>query len=70
MTPLKRVITLVLSLTAVAGLVAGCHPAVTGKGAMPDDSSMSPGQKRAAMIKWHQQHDKPQPGADRSAAGS
>ena len=39
----------------------GCKPEVTGQNVMPDN--VSPDQKRQAMIKWHQEHDKPPTGA-------
>lgn len=47
---------------ALIALLSGCKPAVSGQNVMPDDPNMSPGQKRQAMIQWHQQHDKPAPG--------
>ena len=47
----------------------GCNrQQVTAQGAMPDDPSMSPGDKRKAMVQWHQQHDKVPGGASSQAA--
>jgi hypothetical protein len=56
------------AVTLLAALV-GCRPAVTGQNIMPDDPNMSPAQKRQAMIKYHQQHDK-NPAAAPSAKSS
>lgn len=43
---------------ALVALLLGCKSQVTGQNVMPDNPNMSPGQKRQAMIQWHQQHDK------------
>jgi hypothetical protein len=46
----------------------GCNrQPVTGQNAMPDNPSLSPGDKRKAMVEWHQQHDKLPGGAPAAA---
>jgi GMP synthase-like glutamine amidotransferase len=59
-----------LAVFAVTTLVTapGCNrQPVTGQNAMPDNPSLSPGDKRKAMVQWHQQHDKLPEGASRPA---
>ncbi|HZT42679.1 MAG TPA: hypothetical protein VFA07_10990 [Chthonomonadaceae bacterium] len=48
---------------ALVAMLLGCTHAVTGQNVMPDNPNLSPAQQRQAMIKWHQQHDKPAAGA-------
>ncbi len=60
MTQLIRYLLLAgLAAVLVTGLL-GCKHEVTGQNVMPDNGS--PDQKRQAMIKWHQEHDKPTTG--------
>jgi len=50
-------------LMALVALLLGCKASVTGQNVMPGNPNMSPSQQRQAMIKWHQQHDKPPAGS-------
>lgn len=58
MTDSRRYLLLAGVVVVFAGVLAGCAPA----GARPDLPQNQPGldagERRAAMTKWHQEHDK------------
>lgn len=59
MTDVKRCAQAAAAVAVSLVLAAGCGKEVTGRNAMPQNPSLPKAQKRQAMIRWHQQHDRP-----------
>jgi hypothetical protein len=64
----NRLFLLAVIAITIPAAAPGCNKTpVTGQNVMADDPSLSPGDKRKAMIQYHQQHDKQPDGS--AAAG-